>query len=451
MRIDNPCYLVNLKANKLNLRAMRVLRHILWMAFMVCIALIQMSCSEEGSAATRDAEDRVMLVLNTDALVVANYKSIPDNEKMKTLRVIILHEDGTVEHNKFFRLENPQENHTVLLNVKSDEGKQIYFFANEESMDEVRYQTGGQEKTSPSLTGFFEIYKEEDEASKNFESVVNTLYFAPQYSDDAGRFMPIPMSAAYSLTEEDTKPGRLEKHFYVVRVATKFKVNFINLRNEEVTVSQFIIENHADKNFLMAHIEDTERNRILFNGKSWIEWLKDVSEASSGDDDQDATEKAGWLKDYELPKETKEMTYIYENPISVGKPTINKDDPDNSKPGVASVVPVFYLPESKNLKADATDGEQEYTMTVTIAGIKKTFSIPLPNLKALFRNTYVVVNVTFKGDQIYFTVTVKPWEHLPDIELPDMTDSGLGQIGATVAVEEWGAPEDIELPEVSEK
>lgn len=72
---------------------------------------------------------------------------------------------------------------------------------------------------------------------------------------------------------------------------------------------------------------------------------------------------------------------------------IDEDDPDATKPGTAVSVPVFYLPESKCAKADATDGEQEYTMTLQIAGRTEPFVLKLPNLKALFRNTHVVVNI----------------------------------------------------------
>ena len=81
--------------------------------------------------------------------------------------------------------------------------------------------------------------------------------------------------------------------------------------------------------------------------------------------------------------------------VTVGKPTVDIDYPDNSKPGVASVVPVFYLPESKNLKAgEPTVGEQEYTLSINIVGRAETFVCKLDKLKALFRNTHLVVNIT---------------------------------------------------------
>jgi len=72
---------------------------------------------------------------------------------------------------------------------------------------------------------------------------------------------------------------------------------------------------------------------------------------------------------------------------------------------VADETPVFYLPESMNLKAgEAAHGEQEYTMTINIAGKKDPFVCPLPNLKSLFRNTSVVVDVSMNNREIVVDV-----------------------------------------------
>ena len=61
--------------------------------------------------------------------------------------------------------------------------------------------------------------------------------------------------------------------------------------------------------------------------------------------------------------------------------------------------------ESMNPKAGATDGEQEYTLTIHIEGLEEPFVRPLPNLKTLFRNTHVVVNITLKySDEIIVDV-----------------------------------------------
>lgn len=349
----------------------------------VCLTVfalpLMVACSSQEESLTDTTE--AALYLNIEPIVQsrAGVAELPDNEKMKSVRVVVLHADGTVEHNRDFSLEDAQTQKTILLKVTPDEKKRIFLFANEESVSAVEGVTG----ENQTLTDFFESYTDGD---SGFKDEVNGLYFAPDYSDGK----PIPMSSMYEI--DFPAKGNFDGTFYVVRVATKFMVNFINWRGEDVIVDKFTIASHADKNFLMAHVGNSEQNRLLFNGKTWINWLKEVSDASSENDDYATTEAAGWLKDYELPTSAKaEYTH---GTVIVGKQTIDTENPANSKPGVAENVPVFYLPESKNPKAGATDGEQEYTMTIYINGRSEPFVCKLPNLKALFRNTHVVVNIT---------------------------------------------------------
>ncbi|WP_373145259.1 hypothetical protein [Bacteroides thetaiotaomicron] len=355
-------------------------------SIVICLAALvlplMVACSsQEESLLEEISEATLYLNIEPVGLTRAGTATLPDNEKMHSVRVIVLHSDGTVEHNKFYSLDGAKEQRFILLKVTPDEKKKIYLFANEESMSEVEGVAG----INSTLSAFFDSY---GEGTPGFEETVNSLYFAPDYS--AGK--PILMSSMYEI--DFPEKGVVEETFYVVRVATKFMVNFMNWRGEEVIVENFTIANHADKNFLMAHVNDSEQNEQLFNGKTWIDWLKEVSDASSEDDDYATTEAAGWLKDYELPEQAdKEKTYTHET-VTVGLPTVDIDNPNNSKPGVAKNIPVFYLPESKSPKAGATDGEQEYTLTIKINGRDEPFVCKLPNLKALFRNTHVVVDIT---------------------------------------------------------
>ncbi len=347
--------------------------------------LFMVACSsQEESLPDNVTEAALYLNIATIGQTRASTAELPDNEKMNSVRVVVLHAaDGTVEHNRHFSLEGAQAQKTILLKVTPNEKKKIFLFANEESVSTVEGVTV--EGENQTLTAFFNSYTE---GMPGFEAAVNNLYFAPDYS--GGK--PIPMSSMYEI--DFPEKGNFDGTFYVVRVDTKFMVNFMNWRGEEVIVDNFTIASHADKNFLMAHVNDSEPNEQLFNGKTWIDWLKEVSDASSENDDYAVTEAAGWLKDYELPAQAdKAITYTH-GTVTVGKPTVDIDNPDNSKPGVAKNIPVFYLPESKSPKAGATDGEQEYTLTIKITGRDEPFVCKLPNLKALFRNTHVVVDIT---------------------------------------------------------
>ncbi|WP_455963177.1 hypothetical protein [Bacteroides bouchesdurhonensis] len=354
----------------------------------VCLAAFALpfmvACSSQEESLPEDTTEAALyLNIATMGQTRASTTELPNNEKMQSLRVVVLHENETVEHNRYYSLEGAQAQKYILLKVKPNEKKKIFLFANEESVSKVEgVNVAGKNQT---LTAFFNSYTE---GASSFEAAVNGLYFAPDYSDGK----PIPMSSMYEI--DFPKKGNFDGTFYVVRVATKFTMNFMNWRGEEVKVDKFTIAYHADKNFLMAHVNDSEQNRLLFNGKTWIDWLKEVSDASSEDDDYATTEAAGWMKDYELPAQANEAFTYTHGTVTVRKPTVDIDNPDNSKPGVAKNIPVFYLPESKNLKAGTTDGEQEYTLTINIDGGTKPFVRKLPNLKALFRNTHVVVNIT---------------------------------------------------------
>ena len=355
-------------------------------SIVICLAALTLplmvACSsQEESLLEEISEATLYLNIEPVGLTRAGIATLPDNEKMHNVRVIVLHENGTVEHNRYYALEGSQVQKFILLKVTPNEKKKIYLFANEESVSAMEGVAG----VNSTLTAFFNNYTE---GMPGFEAAVSNLYFAPDYS--GGK--PIPMSSMYEINFPEK--GNFDGTFYVIRVATKFMVNFMNWRGEEVIVENFAIANHADKNFLMAHVNDSEQNEELFNGKTWIDWLKEVSDASSEDDDYATTEAAGWLKDYELPEQAdKEKTYTHGR-VTVGLPTVDIDNPNNSKPGVAKNIPVFYLPESKSPKAGATDGEQEYTLTIKINGRDEPFVCKLPNLKALFRNTHVVVDIT---------------------------------------------------------
>jgi len=356
-------------------------------SIVVCLAAFALpfmvACSSREESLPEEISEAI-LHLNVEPIGrtrAGTTAELPDKEKMRSVRIIVLHNDGKVEHNRHFSLENALAEKTILLKVTPNEKKKIFLFANEKSVSSVEGVTvEGENKT---LTAFFNSYTE---GMSGFEDEVNELYFAPDYSVEE----PIPMSSMYEI---DFKEGREDYKFYLVRVATKFTVNFFNWRGEEVTVENFSIESHADKNFLMAHVNsypDTQNPETNQKYPTWIDWLKAVSDASNVDSDA-ATNRFGWLTDYELPEQSTATIYTH-GKVTVGKPTVDIDNPDNSKPGVASDVPVFYLPESKNLKAGAT--EQEYILTIKIAGRAEPFVCKLDKLKALFRNTHLVVNIT---------------------------------------------------------
>lgn len=356
-------------------------------SIIACLAtlLLTVACAGPEEPVSDNAEAVLYLNVAPMGSSRASTAEFSDMEKMTSLRVLVLHEDGTVEHNVYYPPQAPLDSRKILLKVTPDEKKTVFLFANEESVADVRGVAAG----NMSLTEFFSKY---NAGVSGFADAVNGLWFAPDFTEGK----PLPMSSMYEV--DFPAEGSVEETFYLVRAATKFVVNFRSWRAEEVEVSRFTIASHADMTYLMAHVNDSRQNRELFGGKTWIDWLKDVSERSSENDDYATTDAAGWLKDYEVPSAADlKRIFSHDSPIKVSPSVINIDYPENSRPGTAEPV-TLYLPESKNLKEGATDGEQQYTMTFTIDGTPEPFVFTLPNLKALFRNTNVIVNVTMYKD-----------------------------------------------------
>lgn len=381
-------------------------------SMVVCLAAFALpfmvACGSREEFLPDDVAE-ALLYLNIEPIgeTRASTAELPDNERMKSVRVIVLHEDGTVEHNRYFPPENALSQKYIWLKVKPDEKKKIFLFANEESVRTVTAAAGGVSGNYPSLTAFFDSYTE---GMSGFEAAVNGLSFTPDYT--GGK--PIPMSSVYEI--DFPEKGNIEKTFYVVRAATKFTVNFYNWRGEDVTVNNLSIASHADRNFLMAHVNsypDTQNPETNQKYPTWIDWLKAVSDASNVDSDK-AIEDFGWLTDYELPAGEGSTSVYRHGEVIVKGASMDKDNPENAEPGKATIVPVFYLPESKNLKPEGAtiDGEQEYTLTLDIDGREEPFVCELGKLKALFRNTHVVVNVTLYH-HLEATVEVIPFTSVP--------------------------------------
>lgn len=354
------------------------------------LSFLMTSCGNDDDASQgggNDAKLYIKIATIDNTLAKAGEKDLLDNEKMHSVRIIVLHENGTVEHNRYYSLDGAQEYVPyVILPVTASEKKTVYVFANEESVGEVEGVTGNM-----SLTKFFDSYIK---GTNGFKDNINNIYYTPDYSDGKN----IAMSCEPKEVEIGAS-GTVKETFYVVRVATKFTVNFKNLRPDAVKVENFSIKEYADKNFLMAHVGSYPQSDTY---STWVDWLRAVSDASSVDDSYAQTDAAGWLTEYDLPAAAAiNNVYTYNTPINVTAPS------NGIIFGTPDATPVFYLPESKS-KCDEQK-IQHYTLTVKIDGVTNPFECELPNLKSLFRNTHVVIDVTCKSNGITTEIFVRPW------------------------------------------
>lgn len=354
-----------------------ILRHIVWMTILVSWALLSASCRGGEVSYTDEVQpddDTAILVLRTGLLdqtrVSDRVNDAVDNpvEYMYTLRIVILHENGTVEHNMYIDFgEIPQTECYRIFKVTRNETKKIYLIANEENAS-----TDLHEQLETLTTG-----------NTTFASIVDNFVFIPDYKNS------IPMSSVYDVPVK--AENLVEREFYLVRAATKFAFRFTNKRKSKVSIDAIHISDIAGATYLIPH--KREPLFMSFDDESlyWINWLKKVAdESQKSPDDVELADKRGWIQAYDIPSETSHQEVTVNGPLEV--PSMTGDQPGKA------VFPVFYLPESKKLKAgSATYGEQEYTLKLDMSenGKELSFTKTFPNLEALFRNTHVLVDITF--------------------------------------------------------
>lgn len=370
-------------------------------SIVVCLAAFALPFMVACSSREESLPDNVaeaVLYLNIEPIgqTRANTTELPDNEKMHSVRVIVLHQDGTVEHNRHFSLESAQTQKTILLKVTPNETKKIFLFANEESVSAVKGTVG----VNRTLTDFFNSYTEN---MSDFANAVNNLYFAPDYSNGK----PIPMSSMYEIDFPEN--GNFNGTFYVVRVATKFTYRFKNFRSDAVTVNSISVSEIADNSYLMVHKQNqtmqfTEEDNSI-SDLFWIDWLKKVSDESQmyPEDNKTLVEKRGWIMDYDIPGGAVQAP-ITQTDLNLSVPKATNTDVNQEQ----GILYTFYLPESKNLmKPDELYGEQQYEMTLGLTdehGEQKSFNFAFNNLKALFRNTNAVIDIIMYDREVVVDV-----------------------------------------------
>ena len=337
----------------------------------------------------------------------ADYSSLPEYEKVKTLRVIVCNADGVVEANRYYQntdlfLESPQSNPVVVVAGLTPGQKSVWVIANEEGVGPVIHD-GSAAGDAPATLGA--LLEEAQPGSAGFEDMVMSVRFTSYASN--GR---LPYSTRYDVALEAGR--QTAKTFYLVPAATKFSVEFFNYRSSPVKVNSVGISSIADRCYLMAHVGPSDSEKVFADDAQtypWVEWLAKVSELSWNAPgmapNASFNERYGWISDYQLPAATIHALYTA---------TINADiDPiDEGAEGASALI--VYLPESRN-KLSGSDMEQAYYLKFDIEDTTDDFKAALhkiDNLQSLFRDTYVRIKVRFRDSSVNpdITVDVDPWD-----------------------------------------
>lgn len=401
---------------------------------LVCMAVINVSCILDNQVECPDGDDmlidkdRVVLKINVQPL--APSASGNPTERIKTLRIVIISKAAdeksldTIECNRLLDIPDmPALGYSRTWTWQSMSAeKDIFVIANEES-------------AGPNLSALLSSYAEGKEAGK-FTEQVEGYYFRPEYNaEDGNIYLP------YSFSRKGLIPQAgvvNEIKAWLIPVATKFVFNFTNFREDAVNVNGISMSNANVANYLLARPGDGELIK-QFNGQSmsWIDWLAEISQASwnypdfSGNDGFNG--QVGWIADYELPEPTDSHVYTFvaensEDAFSVkGATTTIENGETVVTPGEHST-PVYYLPESANFIIPDEDGgnnsgngtgeppikEQRFFLTLLLEDTgpsqAPTFNeVAIPNLGALFRNTYVIIDVKMAEGDIEVYAEIAPW------------------------------------------
>ncbi len=371
-------------------------------------------CVLHTSCTTQDVEpsegERACLVLTSDVLGQTR-DAVQPQELIRTLRILILHADGSVEHNRLVGnlAENPDGYQVIPtprveeFRVKPNEKKQVILIANE-------YTSFNLDSYPADAVGVME----------HLDSI--------QYTYDDTKSMP--MTGVYEVPAIE-EGERYETEMHIIRGVTKFTFEFTDLRStatqSPIIIKKLELDATTNDSYLLPHFtanepkiwrmengDMTPKDEYILGTETyptWQHWL--VALVKGQQDGTQRTEKVysdedGWIMDYDIP--TPDVMYHYTRKIIDSDFTVPTD-------GSTALVGPFYYPESKYTilgpMSLLENVQQQYVIYMEAENAigKRVYLEYLPNLRALFRNTHVKVEITFQDgdDPMLLKAYVKPW------------------------------------------
>lgn len=394
-------------------------RHILSIIIFIGCILGMESCINDnasdcdGTATGTQDKDQLRLVLRISSLDAGDSQSSDVTEKIKSLRVIILNEkpngDKCLECNKKLETDFNANQFQHIFTWSTIEGiKHFFLIANEESVLSVKTSSEEFERLSDLLNRYIPDTTE----TTDFAEVIKSVYFKPEsaykISDNS---IYLPYTAYYY--GYDIKKGEhlaeVPYNMYLVPVATKFTFNFTNKRVHDVSINEISVTPIDTENFLIAHVGQNDIQKD-FDGENelyWIDWLAKVSEKSHQEEDYNDNmsfnQKYGWIADYDIPNSTKPNTQtLVEQEQNISVPGMGIEGTIHKKLQLGP----YYLPESKS--------EDNYYLTLvlkdeTVENQPEFEDVIIDNLKSLFRNTSVIINITMSEGDVEVYAEIFPW------------------------------------------
>lgn len=448
------------------------LKNIKRVALLVVAGLILTACGNKeddiiDGPLTADTQSKPMVTLHIQP-VTTRQNSGKVVEKVKSLRIIMLNQIDDkeyVEFNKYIDFSgitaDPDVSSSgdeaaafnyIFSRVSVPGKKKFYLIANEESVESLSF---ADEETTPdwvqgsiSLTQLLDHYKEEyipgyenmhqfennhsevtTALGKQFEEVMNSVYFMPEYTVNSKNEVFLPYSAYYGdyelkeTTEADGSVAyrTINAEMYLVPIATKFDFKIINYRKNPVQIDNIEVQSINKSSFLNAQLASSELYRD--NGKWWIDWLAECSRLSQNSPDLPTfNDLWGWVSGFDIPLDDKSDFTVKilneDNEYWEVKELVDISDPD-----ILNLGP-YYFPESKNLvekqilNTETNQFETKLVETYYVNFTMHDLKIDRPfdsglmeivNLKSMFRATHITIYVNLRQSEVEIYAEMAPW------------------------------------------
>lgn len=375
--------------------------------------LLTTACVSESAPemTAGDAHDgKTLLVLRIGAL--GGTRATADNELIHSLRAVIV-SDNIVEYNEKIYDGEPALIVNKVIELTAGK-KEVYLIANTDNLTIYTPE-------SMAADAFFDSFPT---GSFGFSEAVNGAYFMNTYleganSAEGGNTTLLPLTAEYDITA--LPGGEQQLDFWLVKGATKYSVNIVNNRSEDLYLEELSISSVQNRMFLIPQVGSAQHD---IGGYYWIDWLQQTAEESNQDGivtdpgNTEYNDRRGWITAYSVPPGAQSYPFTPVSGASILIPGQVTNPGQEPEPGTATLGP-FYSTEGKNPENAANpDGPQHYTLQLKLIDTKYTdgenrevtLTRVLPNLSALFRNTHVVINIGFSEGFMHVYAEIRDWE-----------------------------------------
>ncbi len=312
---------------------------------------------------------------------------VTDQERMHTLRVIIVRPNGEVEKNEYISKVFPEAGLSTFGNYRAKviagETKRVWLIANEAAVP-FNFENINEGSTFPNVA---------------VEAI--TLSCAPgkPLIDNTGTVKTnLPMSEVFDIpvkalpeNGEITEADREQRaELFITRATVKFSfhIKATDTPSSPYTIEEIAIDNVGDRQYFMP-------NGVTYTPVKYLtEWDPGYDKVSSYSD--------RWITAYNVPSGAvnSPISFLPGNAFTFGTDYVPNTE--------FHYAPALYFPETKLAEG------KKYVVRIRLDGDKDFCAeAELPNLPSLPRNTHVKVNITLAHSDLRCQVDVVPYTAVP--------------------------------------